>query len=150
VTVQTELKFYLTVKYLLARVKKAADFYFEDGDCCHLSNLTSHSVPKPSNTRWSYSFEIVRFACQHYSAIILTFTTISQSKSNGSSDGRRYVTDLLKPIIVFQIHFLQDVLRPTMKFLSQIEKRGLCLDEFALNVNAAKETILILLVFEQH
>ncbi len=121
--------------------KKGTDFYFEDADCCHLSNSAGHSVPKASNTRWSYSFEIVRFACQHYSAIILTFTTISQSKSNGSSDGRRYVTDLLKPIIVFQIHLLRDVLRPAMKFLRQIEKRGLCLDEFALNVNAAKETI---------
>jgi len=112
--------------------------------------LAGHSVPKSSNTRWSYSFEIVRFACQHYSAIILTFTTISQSKSNDSSDGRRYVTDLLKPIIVFQTHLLRDVFRPFIKFLRQIEKRGLCLDEFALNVNAAKETILILLVFEQH
>ncbi len=103
--------------------------------------MTGHSLPKPSNTRWSYSFEIVRFACQHYSAIILTFATISQSKSNGSSDGRRYATDLLKPIVVFQIHLLRDVLRPAMKFLRQIEKRGACLDEFALNVNAAKETI---------
>ncbi|CAF1455821.1 unnamed protein product [Rotaria magnacalcarata] len=100
-----------------------------------------HSIPKPSETRWSYSFEIVRFACQHYSAIIMTFTTISQAKSVGSSDGRRYVMDLMKPLIVFQIHLLRDVLRPAMKFLRQIEKRGLCLDEFAVNVDAARATI---------
>ncbi|CAF4546828.1 unnamed protein product [Rotaria sp. Silwood2] len=100
-----------------------------------------HSVPKPSETRWSYSFEIVRFACQHYSAIIMTFTRISQSKGAGSSNGRRYVMDLMKPLIVFQIHLLRDVLRPAMKFLRQIEKRGLCLDEFAVDVDAARETI---------
>ena len=104
-------------------------------------DVIGHSIPKPSETRWSYSYEIVRYVCQHYSAIISTFSTISQSKSSGSSDGRRYAVDLLKPIVVFQVHFLRDILRPAMKFLRQIEKRGLCLDEFALNVNAARETI---------
>jgi hypothetical protein len=100
-----------------------------------------HSVPKPSITRWSYSYEIVKFACRHYSAIILTFTTLSQSKSNGSSDGRRYATDLLKPKVAFQIYLLQDVLRPAMQFLRQIEKRGSCLDQFELSVSAARQTI---------
>ncbi|CAF4194678.1 unnamed protein product, partial [Rotaria sordida] len=100
-----------------------------------------HKVPKPSITRWSYSYEIVKFACHHYSAIILALSTISQSRSNGSSDGRRYVTDLMKPVVAFQIHLLRDILRPAMQFLRQIEKRGLCLDQFALNVSAARETI---------
>ncbi|CAF1535459.1 unnamed protein product, partial [Adineta steineri] len=100
-----------------------------------------HSVPKPSATRWSYSYELVKFACRHYSAIILTFSTISQSRSNGSSDGRRYAFDLMKPVVVFQIFLLCDVLRPAMQFLRQIEKRRLCLDQFAVNVSAARETI---------
>jgi hypothetical protein len=98
-------------------------------------------VPKSSITRWSYIYEVVKFACQHYSAIVLTFSTMSQSRSNGSSDGRRYVLDLIKPVVCFQIHLLRDVLRPAMKFLRQIEKRGLCLDQFALNVSAARESI---------
>jgi hypothetical protein len=106
-----------------------------------LFDIIGYSIPKASDTRWAYSFEVVRYACQHYSAIILTFSTISQSKTNGSSDGRRYAFDLLKPMVVFQIHLLRDILRPAIKFLRQIEKRGLCLDEFALNVNAARETI---------
>ncbi|CAF3333398.1 unnamed protein product [Rotaria socialis] len=71
----------------------------------------------------------------------MTFTTISQSKSVGSSDGRRYVMDLMKPLIVFQIHLLRDVLRSAMEFLRQIGKRGLCLDEFAVNFDAARATI---------
>lgn len=71
----------------------------------------------------------------------MTYTTISQSKGPGSSDGRRYVIDLMKPLIVFQIHLLRDILRPAMRFLRQIEKRGLCLDEFAVNVDVARETI---------
>jgi len=116
-------------------------YHFEDTDYCYLFNCLGHSVPKPSITRWSYSYEIVKFACQHYSAIILTFSTISQSTSNGSSDGRRYVTDLMKPVVAFQIHLLRDILRPSMQFLRQIERRGLCLDQFALNVSAARETI---------
>ncbi|CAF3712042.1 unnamed protein product [Rotaria socialis] len=106
-----------------------------------IRDARGHSIPNPSETRWSYSFEIVRFACQHYSAIIMTFTTISQSKSVGSSDGRRYVMDLMKPLIVFQIHLLRDVLRSAMEFLRQIGKRGLCLDEFAVNFDAARATI---------
>ncbi|CAF1531987.1 unnamed protein product, partial [Rotaria sordida] len=105
------------------------------------SSKKGHKVPKPSITRWSYSYEIVKFACHHYSAIILALSTISQSRSNGSSDGRRYVTDLMKPVVAFQIHLLRDILRPAMQFLRQIEKRGLCLDQFALNVSAARETI---------
>jgi len=141
VIVHIELKYFLTVKNLLVLVKKVNICHFEDTDYHHLFNLIGHRVPKPSSTRWSYAYEIVKFACQHYSAIVLTFAHISNSKSNGSSDGRRYVTDLLKPIVVFQIHLLRDVLRPAMQFLKQIEKRGLCLDQFALNVKAARETI---------
>jgi len=72
---------------------------------------------------------------------MLSFASISQSKNTGSSDARRYLTDLIKPIIVFQIHFLRGVLRPAMKFLKEIEKGGLCLDQFSCNVNAAKQTI---------
>lgn len=98
-------------------------------------------MPKPSVTRWSYSYEIVKFACHHYSAIILTFSTISQSRNNGSSDCRRYATDLLKPVVALQIHLLCDILRPAMQFLRQIEKRGLCLDQFSLNVSTARKTI---------
>ena len=45
-------------------------------------------------------------------------------------------------MVVFQIHLLRDVLRPAMQFLRQIEKRGACLDQFAMNVDAARETIL--------
>lgn len=106
-----------------------------------INHFLGHSIPKSSATRWSYSYEIVKFACRHYVAIIITLSTMSQSKNNGSSDGRRYVTDLLKPEVAFQIHLLRDVLRPAMQFLRQIEKRGLCLDQFALNVSAARATI---------
>ncbi|CAF1640730.1 unnamed protein product, partial [Adineta ricciae] len=105
------------------------------------SSKKGQSIPKPSVTRWSYSYEIVKFACQHYSAIILTFSTISQSQTNGSSDGRRYASDLMNPVVAFQIFLLRDVLRPAMQFLRQIEKRGLCLDQFSLNVSAARESI---------
>lgn len=58
--------------------------------------------------------------------------------------------DLLKSMFVLQLHLLRDVLRPATVFLGQIKKRGLCLDRFASNVNAANGIILILLVFEQH
>ena len=139
--VPRDLKYFSTVKNVLVPVKKVCIFQFKDVSCGYLFNLTGHSIPKASDTRWSYSFEIVRYACQHYSAIILAFSSISQLKITGSSDGRRYAFDLLKPIVVFQTQFLRDILRPAMKFLRQIEKRGLCLDEFALNVNAARETI---------
>jgi hypothetical protein len=59
----------------------------------------------------------------------------------GSSDGRRYALDLMNATICFKIHLLRDVLAASMKFLRQIEKRGSCLDQFALNVAAAQETI---------
>ena len=36
---------------------------------------------------------------------------------------------------------MRDVLRSSMKFLRQIEKRGSCLDDFALQVDATQETI---------
>ncbi|CAF1244483.1 unnamed protein product [Rotaria sp. Silwood1] len=100
------------------------------------------TVPKSSDTRWSYAYEILQFICEHYVAVVISLSTISQYKSNGSSDGRRFAFDLLKPEIAFQIHIMRDALRPALKFLRQIEKRGSCLDDFSINVDAARNTIM--------
>ena len=42
----------------------------KDAIFSRLSNLLGHRVPKPSVTRWSYAYEIVKFACRHYSATV--------------------------------------------------------------------------------
>jgi hypothetical protein len=103
--------------------------------------LLEQTVPKSSETRWSYAYELHQFICKHYIPIVISLSTISQNKSNGSSDGRRYTLDLLKPEVAFQIHLMRDALQPALKFLRQIEKRGSCLDEFAIHVDAARNTI---------
>ncbi|CAF4927434.1 unnamed protein product, partial [Rotaria sp. Silwood1] len=72
------------------------------------------TVPKSSDTRWSYAYEILQFICEHYVAVVISLSTISQYKSNGSSDGRRFAFDLLKPEIAFQIHIMRDALRPAL------------------------------------
>jgi hypothetical protein len=109
----------------------------------HLISLffSEQTVPKPSDTRWSYAYELVEYMCKHYVAIIITLSTLSQYKTNGTSDGRRFALDLMKPDVVFQTHIIRDALRPSFKFLRQIEKRGSCLDEFSIHVDAARNTI---------
>ena len=47
----------------------------------------------------------------------------------------------MKPIVIFQIHLMRDALHPALKFLRQIEKRGSCLDEFSIHVDAARNAI---------
>ena len=79
--------------------------------------------------------------CKHYTAIIIALSEISQNKTNGSSDGRRFALDLMKPIVIFQIHLMRDALHSSFKFLRQIEKRGSYLDEFSIHVDAARNTI---------
>ncbi|CAF4991488.1 unnamed protein product [Rotaria sp. Silwood1] len=105
------------------------------------SNKKEQTVPKSSETRWSYAYELLQFMCKHYTAIIITLSTISQYNANGSSDGRRFALDLMKPTVIFQIHLMRDALRPALKFLRQIEKRGSGLDEFSIHVDAARNTI---------
>ena len=100
-----------------------------------------HTVPKPSKTRWSYNYEILRFVVKHYLAIIQTLTTISQLKVDGSSDAKHYAFVLLKQESVFEIIILEKIFKISMKFLRQIESRGSCLDSFSLHVGAAIASI---------
>jgi hypothetical protein len=103
--------------------------------------LIEQTVPQSSDTRWAYAYEVIQFMCKHYIAIIITLSTISQKKGTGSSDGRRYALDLIRPDVIFQVHLIRDALRPSLNFLRQIEKRGCCLDDFAIRVEAARNTI---------
>ncbi|CAF1541740.1 unnamed protein product [Adineta ricciae] len=106
-----------------------------------LPSTKEQTIPQPSDTRWSYAYEIIQFMCKHYTAVIITLSTISQQKGTGSSDGRRYALDLIKPDVIFQVYLIRDALRPSLNFLRQIEKRGACLDDFATHVEAARSTI---------
>ncbi|CAF3776542.1 unnamed protein product [Rotaria sordida] len=74
-------------------------------------------------------------------SVVIALSTISQQKTSGSSHARRFAFELMKPEVVFQIHLMHDVLRPSLQFLRQIEKRGSCLDEFVTHVDAARNTI---------
>ncbi|CAF4782704.1 unnamed protein product, partial [Rotaria sp. Silwood2] len=107
---------------------------------CQKLNSTSkrgHTVPKASKIRWSYNYEILRFTVKHYLPIVQTLTTISQLKTDGSSDAKRYSVVLLKYETVFEIMMLRNIFKISMKFLRQIESRGSCLDSFSLHVQAA-------------
>ncbi|CAF5014118.1 unnamed protein product [Rotaria sp. Silwood1] len=100
-----------------------------------------HTIPKPSKTRWTYNYEIVRFGVKHYLPIVQTLATISQLKIDGASDGKRYAIDLLQYRTAFEIILLQNILQPAMKFLRQIETRASCMDNFTMHVDAAVATI---------
>ncbi|CAF2996418.1 unnamed protein product [Rotaria sp. Silwood2] len=111
---------------------------------CQKLNGTSkrgHTVPKASKIRWSYNYEILRFTVKHYLPIVQTLTTISQLKTDGSSDAKRYSVVLLKYETVFEIMMLRNIFKISMKFLRQIESRGSCLDSFSLHVQAATASI---------
>ena len=99
------------------------------------------TVPKASETRWSYVYELLQAMGKHYVAVVIALSTRSQNKNNGSSDGRRFALDLCKPQVAFQIHLMRHTLRPALQFLRQIEKRESCLDEFSLHVDATRDTI---------
>jgi hypothetical protein len=105
------------------------------------SFIAGHTIPKPSKTRWTYNYEIVRFGVKHYLSIVQTLATISQLKVDGASDGKRYAIDLLHYRTVFEILLLKDILQPAMKFLRQIERRTSCMDNFAMHVEAAVAAI---------
>ena len=109
--------------------------------CYFFIFLIEQTVPQSSDTRWAYAYEIIQFMCKHYTAVIITLLTLSQQKGTGSSDGRRYALDLIRPDVIFQVYLIHDALRPSLNFLRQIEKRGACLDDFAIHVEAARNTI---------
>ncbi|CAF1321490.1 unnamed protein product [Rotaria sordida] len=100
-----------------------------------------HTIPKPSNTRWTYNYETVRFGVKHYLSIVQTLTTISQLKIDGASDDKRYAIDLLQNRTAFKIILLKNILQPAMKFLRQIETRVSCMDNFTMHVDAAVAAI---------